>query len=535
VSAGLLAYTALGLEHVSFGVAVDYDPTLQYLFASLGALKGVGYTYVDHPGTPVEVLGSLILVLMQYVSGLDVEDFVVSIVREPEQFLRIADILLCLANLFIVAMMIRWLIPGSSVQQAAFAVACGTAYFALHPMSFATLLLWSHNSFNFIAGGALLLILTLRLRSGQPVRSWQALAIGFAAGALTSVQLYFGAWVVGMTVALMTYTVLLGRPKLLPWLVGTTVLVGSVLGFIVATLPIADEYLVFANFIAKLVRHRDGYGDGPEGLPYSGLLLANTWQLVTAAPVLFVALLFVMVGLVCRLRASRPNVRSEPGRWAIAVGLTMQTVVLLGLIVAKEPNVTYLLSIAATLPVLASCILGGLHGNGRFQVWSAVVTMAIVGAGMVISGTRSATALLDADRRAQSGQATVEAALADLAAQQGERRQDLMVVWSYGTNSRCFARWFADGWRDGPVWAEVAGLCPSDVGPDVFAQSGRAPTAAAGARAGEWSAIVVAEGTGVSSRWLEELGEPVPLDADTGRWGRLLLIRNPRLLPHALR
>src|SRR5512143_2465571 len=37
-----------------------YDPEFAYLMNSLEVFKGEPYAYVDHPGTPLEVIGSVI-------------------------------------------------------------------------------------------------------------------------------------------------------------------------------------------------------------------------------------------------------------------------------------------------------------------------------------------------------------------------------------------------------------------------------------------------------------------------------------------
>ena len=39
----------------------DYDPQMAYFLNSLAPFKGAPYFYTDHPGTPVEMIGTMLL------------------------------------------------------------------------------------------------------------------------------------------------------------------------------------------------------------------------------------------------------------------------------------------------------------------------------------------------------------------------------------------------------------------------------------------------------------------------------------------
>ncbi len=519
-------YAALAAQRAWLEVLVNYDPTLQYLFASLAALKGWEYTYVDHPGTPVELLGSLILLVMRAVGGPGGEDFILAIVREPERFLHVVDVLFWIANLSITAAMIRWLVPGQCFQEAAFSVACGAAYFAIHPLAFSTLTLWSHNSFNFIAGASLLLVLVLRLRRHDRLRSWHVFAFGIAAGALTSIQLYFAAWIVGITLTLAVYAVLLGETKAIVILIGITTLIGSAVGFLICTTPILDQYLIFGRFVMSLILHQGLYGSGPEGLPSSALLLGNARELIAQAPLLFVFTTLVFALLVYRFATLGGRATVDPDRWAASIGLTTQTLILLVLIV-KHPSPVYLLSLAATLPVLAACLLASLELRGRLRTWAPATTLTVVLIGVVWNGQQSIEALLTVEQRVERGALAVDSALSRIAAEQGVRPESLQVVWTYGTNNGCFARWFGDS---GPLSAEIASVCPNELGLDVSRQAISTAAADRPLEPGDhWDALILTARIHAQYPWLDELGQPAPLAAPSALWGQLLLVRDPRV------
>src|SRR6266851_9387611 len=61
-----------------------YDPGLQYLLSSLSWFRGQGYVYIDHPGTPVEVLGTLLLALSYPFLHLANQGFVTHYLNHPQ-------------------------------------------------------------------------------------------------------------------------------------------------------------------------------------------------------------------------------------------------------------------------------------------------------------------------------------------------------------------------------------------------------------------------------------------------------------------
>jgi hypothetical protein len=66
-----------------------YDPEIQYMINSLLPFKGYAYTYIDHPGTPVEVIGSALL-LGTY--PFFKNNFILSHLQNPEIFFMEAHI-----------------------------------------------------------------------------------------------------------------------------------------------------------------------------------------------------------------------------------------------------------------------------------------------------------------------------------------------------------------------------------------------------------------------------------------------------------
>jgi hypothetical protein len=79
----------------------DVDPAYQYLFNSLFLLKGHVPLHIDHPGTPLQVLGAVLIfctwVLLSVVGVVD-QSLELSVTLMPEVYLRVISIGLILIN-----------------------------------------------------------------------------------------------------------------------------------------------------------------------------------------------------------------------------------------------------------------------------------------------------------------------------------------------------------------------------------------------------------------------------------------------------
>jgi hypothetical protein len=522
----LATYGLFAARLASVAVMVDYDPALQYLIASLAPFSGGSYAYVDHPGTPVEVLGSLVLAALRPFVENPRESFVLTVVRHPEWFLQVADCFLVSATIAACAALAYWSVRGSGRQQAMLALACAGLYFAIHPLAVDSVALWSHNSFNLIGGSMLSLALVAELRRNEHIRCLHTCGLGFGAGILTAVQLYFGAWIVGVVVALVVYEVLLGASKWYALLVGFTALIASIVGFGVATLPIADQYAKFGLFALRIAVNQDLYGHGPTGVPSPERWWSNLRQLMSDAPVLFAAMIIVSIGLVWRLRSDHVRLAQAPGRWAASIGLVAQMLLLLVLIV-KHPRPIYLLSIAATLPLLGSLTVESLDQWECRRWWLAPATLGVVVSLLLFNFQSAVLTRIGAAQTVERSNVVVQAALDGIATARGIRPDELVVLWTYGTNNGCYARWFADGWPIGIATAEIGLVCPNDRDLDVWQRTESAPTGAVPLQPDEsWDAIIVPEDILSTYPWLQGFGDGITLDAKSLGFGRLVLIIN---------
>ena len=458
---GLAGYGVLVTLVAPISTRVFYDPALQYMLASLEVFRGATYSYVDHPGTPVEMLGTLGLALMYpFVSGAP-EGFVAYQLGHPAQFMTMAQTFLAVASIATCGLFVRRAVIVSHWSQALAAVGLGGAFFGLHTAALSTLAIWSHTSFCFLGGTLLLLATLVTVRQPKGPRWRAVLALGFACGVLTSVQLYFAAWVVGTAVTITLAARLHGLATRHALRRGEMTIVLAVVGFVVATLPIHDRYLGFASWVVQLSTHQDLYGRGPDGFSSPERLVSNTLTLVQQQPLLFAVTAATLVfALVRILRSSAVSVR------AAGAGLAIQTVVLL-VLVAKHPASRYLLPVAATVPVLLAALLETSDPPAiawrRFAAAVGVAGIVLFAQALWTAG-KTHVDVADALRRDDSAMGVW---LDRIASQRGIDRQSLQTLWTYGTTSPCYALWYGAGSTENLFTNDIGQVCPHDGSLDI--------------------------------------------------------------------
>ena len=474
---------------------LQYDPEMPYFINSLALFKGVSYSYIDHPGTPVEVIGSLLLALTRpWTRGL-AEFFIPYHLAHPQLFLALAHGVIALFSLGCVLLLARAAVarstPGAMVAGAAAAV----AYFALDPpATFKLLTIWSHNAFAFPFGTLALLWLVLRLRKQEPFGPLTALGAGVAAGLLTSVQLYFLAWGVGTVVAIGVFTWL--RREAVLEVAGKILIaiLGIGLGFFLGFEPVLHRFREFYLWVDRLVFHQGRYGTGPSGITTPGQWIDNLiWVWNHAGPTAFLGTALIL-GLVFVAMWTRGGpLRRHPAWWAASLALTAQLAVL-WLAIGKHPGVPYLLPVAATLPLLLALALevllrekdwrGGLAKGGEAVVFAAFAV------GTVIAGL---THLRGVDQIALADQA-ISREIRAFSQRSGVDEGELTILWGYGVPSRCFALRFGDGYAGRSLQDEISAVCPDQWSYDVFGGYVELPHAYEALAANDdWDLLVVPE------------------------------------------
>src|SRR5215211_7353601 len=269
----------------------DYDPEMAYFMNSLAPFKGAPYFYTDHPGTPVEILGTILLGIT-YVFYPDPVNLIGYHLENPEHFLNLAHGLITLLSVlcalyFFLTVLRAWQKPNVYL-----ALSLALLFYGLHPHSFKTLTVWSHTSFNFPLGtGYLILLFTVAHDAQGQISNRLAAGLGLALGVMIAVMINFVPWLVTTLV----FIFLSNRMKMIPWkkslITGSILVLSSAAGFLVSILPSIHRMPYFFGFIYNLFTHQLLYGTGPEGIPSISLLWSNLHDMVTTAPWVFLVML----------------------------------------------------------------------------------------------------------------------------------------------------------------------------------------------------------------------------------------------------
>ncbi len=445
----------------------NYDPEFPYLMNSLGVFNGKPYAYVDHPGTPVEMIGTAIYALTYPVLGLSPEQFIFYQLQNAGLFLTLAHGFLLAASAACV-----WYVAGIGRRDAVLLpTALAVLYFVIHPLAYRSLTVWSHNSFAFAFGTLYLAVLFNALhRAAGRVSRLQLVAFGLGAGLLASITIYLAAWVVGAIAIVMIATRLRGSTVLKMLESGVNIAAGSVLGFGLGVLPVLGRMPYFFNWIDSLLTHRDTYLLGATNRPPLERLLANLLGMFREGPQLFIALGGLIVLAAVAFVVRRRRLSQTPEAWAFIFGTSLMILLLTGFI-ADHPSIEYLLSGAAVAPLLAIALIEVSEAVDWIGPRGERVIALVILAGLVL-------ALVPAFRVQQAKVSQIDqitaqssSSIASYAQATGRQPSDLMVLWLYRSYSPCFSLWFGNESTAKAFGRELRQVCYRQFELNIFGQN----------------------------------------------------------------
>jgi len=435
------------------------DPAAWYFLDSLAPFAGKPYTYVDHPGTPVHLIGSFLLGLTLPFFG-NRERLITYFIAEPETFFIMANFFLLAMNLMTVTLFFRTATKTLQKDKILTGLMLSLMYFAIHPQAFSSLTYWSHNSFNFIFGTLWLLWLYREAQTGA-ISPQKGFWLGLAAGALVTTQLYLLPWLAGGVTTVFFLT--LFREKLLRAAIkdGLAFSAGGISGIAILLLPAYKALPNLLGWLARLISSEGVYGTGETGfysLPLIPLSL-KFWSQYT--PLLMAALLLTLslTGL-SLWKARRSNLTLSPADLALIIGLTLQVILLILVLGKFFYRLRYVLALAALLPVLAMLALK-LAEQAHLRInWFKRIAFAVL---LVSMATFMRQEMLSQRKKTLDER---EVALSRsqvvtiLARQKEVNENDLLVVYAFGTPLKCAGLLAANNWIRA-FDTEIAALCPN--------------------------------------------------------------------------
>ena len=450
-----------------------HDPEMAYMIDSLGLFKGELYDFCQHPGTPVALVGSFVFALTYPFLGAK-NEFLLYHLQNPELFMSIARGLLTIAHIVTGILLIKHAVQVKHWVDALFAVAVALCFYVVAPfLGFRSVILWDHNSLNLPGGTLLLLALFVALFSERTVW-WRIAAIGFAAGVLTAAQVYFVTWVIGLLVTVTTLSLIQRHSWNQIILRCCYIGVPSLLGFVASTVPFTTPTCKteFITWINGILFHQGLYGRGDPGIVSTAQVQANLLRMWADNSPLCIAIVLVLSMIVVALLLRRRDYDCGPVIKALVVGLTVQLIVTMVLIL-KHYSATYLLALAAILPLLLALVhrlLGS--SNSKFRALYIAASLIILTA-FILDLKRWQDVYLGMAQTTKSNNERFEKFFAEYASVIGKLRESLRIVWNWsgGIYSPCLARWTYSSYSKGTLSEEVSRICPNDFylsGPYVY-------------------------------------------------------------------
>ncbi|GAB4487009.1 MAG: hypothetical protein OHK0031_11120 [Anaerolineales bacterium] len=430
------------------------DPAAWYFLDSLAIFSGKPYQYVDHPGTPLHLIGSLLLGLTSpfFASRADFLQFFIA---RPEIFFFMTNLFLLAMNIITLLALYQTIISHLKINRELSGISLAWMYFALHPQGFSSLTYWSHNSFNFIFGTLWLIWLYRAIQEGLP-GGRKIFLLGAAAGALAMTQLYLLAWLAGGFVTIFSLAwqtkKSLGRAlKASAWF-----LAGGLSGIGALLLPIINALPRLISWLTRLLENDGLYGSGQQNFYSLALIPDSLIFWAQAIPLVLLALVLALILLIKR----RQQPPLAPPDSAMRYGMLIQTALLLLALSKMFYRVRYTLALAAILPILFLLALKWREQNSASSVW---LTRGLLLGVLLAAGFSVSRELLDLNKRAAIESEAARArslAVTLLARRNAVPETSLVIVYGFGTPLKCAGLLLANNWLRA-FDQEIGVLCPN--------------------------------------------------------------------------
>lgn len=434
-----------------------YDPDYTYLLNSINIAEGASPGQTEHPGTPIEVIGSAVLEVRHALSGAT-GSLRTEVLADPEGALN--PIRIVLESIFLLSLTIF----GFAARRLTGSMLCALTAQCLPVMSIATLVSLNRVmpepmllSVSLLLGAVMLLVLS----QTRPLRTRTAALLGvLVAVGLTSKVTF-------LPVALLPWAIL---GVFRGWTKQQAAarlahFAGLLVGIFVCLLPILSQLPKMFNWLWKVFVGGGRYGStkGGHTVINPDRYLSDLGQMIIAEPVL-AATMFAGVATLISLPLLNRLVKKEGPRpdrrqtWTLAAVVAAQALQLL--IVAKHPGARYLMP-SIGLSGLGWCLICTLARSMCAGLPRPVVTWRTVCSAGTLSLLCGAVVIGLRFRWELTWMRPDSAAHMDLARATEEAAQDgSIVVYTYRSSSIPFALALANTYAKGRYSADLAAMFP---------------------------------------------------------------------------
>jgi hypothetical protein len=295
----IMALTAVFLNDARgpYWLGSNSDPEYVYLLnaANLAGLRGVGH--IDHPGTPVQVLGAVTIKIVHFFNFSSETDWRTDVLQRPEYYLKAINIVLLVLNvLMLLALGMFTFFLTKNVWL--------SLWLQLSPFFSITLLQFGLTRVT----PEPLLFFSSSLMIAVLVFVWQAHSDNLTTPGENVIMIFIFGLITGFGIACkVTFIPLMLIPLILfPKIKNKIVyLFAAVISFVIFTLPIIRMYPRFFDWIFNLLTHSGRYGSGPSKLISTQKYINNIKHLLVGNPFFSIILVLALVIVVMTLLIPR--------------------------------------------------------------------------------------------------------------------------------------------------------------------------------------------------------------------------------------
>ena len=436
------------------------DPAALYFIDSLSVFIGKSYVYVDHPGTPVQVIGSFLLA-MAYPFFQSKEAFIHFFLVRPNVFFFIANLFLLTTNIVCALVFYKTVARDLTQNRIVAAVAISLLFFAIHPYSYPSLTFWSHNSFNFPFGTLLLLWLYGEMRGSKDIKPLKLVLLGIGAGILSVAQMYFVAWLISAIFTVAVYSIRRNNNIKQAMTSGLYVTAGGIVGITLMLIPIHKEIPRFIVWLTGIITHLGLYGSGQSGVYSLNLIpisIEYWWSTIRPMMILLLCTL-ILLGIFAYWHRKTTQA-IEASDFSMVVGLLFHIGLVLLLMTKAALKLRYSLSLAAILPVLVFMLLKLLESTPWRSSKILVLFYGIIFLGVVASLISQIQLANLRAYQEQDAQIVKVQAINKLANEKNIKEDDIVVVYAYSVPLKCAGLLQATNWI-GNFKKELSEICPN--------------------------------------------------------------------------
>jgi hypothetical protein len=291
----IMALTSVFLNDARgpYWLGSNSDPEYVYLLnaANLAGLKGVGH--IDHPGTPVQVMGAATIKIVHFFNFSSEIDWRTDVLQRPEYYLKAINIVTIVLNVLMLLSlgMFAYFLTNNFWL---------SLWLQLSPFFSITLLQFGLTRVTpepllFFSSSLMIVVL---------VFVWQAHSDNLTTPGENVIMIFIFGLITGFGIACkVTFIPLMLIPLILfPKLKNKILyLFAAVISFVIFTLPIIRMYPRFFDWIFNLLTHSGRYGSGPAKLISTQKYIKNIKHLLVGNPFFSIILVLALVIVVMTL------------------------------------------------------------------------------------------------------------------------------------------------------------------------------------------------------------------------------------------